>query len=109
MSDSLRRGLRTLLDALLAVLAAGVVDAYLVDMDPTQRGALAVALTGVISVIKNALEDSGKIPAVLKAPASDGADPVPDSGHADPGLLVGLIVGSLGTLLLLWLTGHLAG
>lgn len=77
MSDSLRRGLRTLLDALLAVLAAGVIDAYLVGLDPTQRTALAVALTGVISVVKNALEDRGTIPAVLKAPASDGADPVP--------------------------------
>lgn len=85
MSDSLRRGLRTLLDALLAVLAAGVVDAYLLNLDATQRATLVVALTGVISAVKNGLEDRGAIPALLKAPASSGAHPVPDD-HGESGI-----------------------
>ena len=78
MSDSLRRGVRTLLDALLALLAAGLIDNFLVNLDQTQRASLAVALTGVISVVKNELEDRGTIPALLKSPASDGVNPVPD-------------------------------
>lgn len=79
MTDSVRRGIRTLLDAILAVLAAGVIEEFFVNMTDTQRAVLALALVGAITTIKNALEDAGKIPALLKAPASDGADPVPEA------------------------------
>lgn len=111
MSDAARRGIRTLLDALLAVLAAGVVDAYLLNLDATQRATLVVALTGVISAVKNALEDRGAIPALLKAPASSGAHPLPeghyrgdghDHGAVDGTLLATVVMAIVLAALVLW-------
>ena len=84
MSDATRRGIHTLLDVLLALVTAGLIEAYLVDLDSTQQAALVLGLTGAISAIKNGLEDRGAIPALLKAPASDGVDPVPDYPQVPP-------------------------
>lgn len=89
MNDSTRRGLRTAIDFLPAVLLAcaacfadpdfrnALTDLGLGGLIPIFSAVVLVLLT-LISKIKNALEDAGKIPALLKAPASQGENPVPD-------------------------------
>lgn len=82
MSDAKRRGVRTILQMLLALLTGGglygVLKVFGLELDTDQYTILSGALLPVVTVVMNALEDKGTIPAVLKAPASDGVDPVPD-------------------------------
>ena len=66
------------------VKAAGESDGQLVRIDVNFLGNVAIAATisGIIALIswaQNALEDKTAIPAVLKAPASEGQNPVPDA------------------------------
>lgn len=81
MTDAIRRSLRTLAQALIA-LAAGVptiAAAFDLDAGTVARvGAVLAVATAVITAAVNALEDRGTIPALLKAPPSAGANPVPD-------------------------------
>jgi len=82
MNDSTRRALRTIFDLVPAVLATLAVLVPLLDLDAgtvAKIGALVATITVVFAKVRNGLEDAGVIPAVLKAPASDGADPVPDT------------------------------
>lgn len=87
-SDSTRRALRTGLDAVLALVAAvgaalvvpgfgDVLDGMTGAGATATIGGIVAALTVFLTKLRNALEDRGTIPAVLKAPASDGVDPVP--------------------------------
>lgn len=81
MNDPIRRALRTLLWLTLA--AAGAVPALAAAFDvPAQLVGKIVAVftfAGVlITAAINGLEDRGTIPALLKAPPSAGANPVPD-------------------------------
>lgn len=81
MKDSTRRGLRTVLQMIVTVLTTGSGTALLqlfgVDVTPQQWAVVSTALLPLVTIVLNELEDSGKIPALLKAPASDGEDPVP--------------------------------
>lgn len=77
MSDSLRRSIRTLLQAILGALGAGLLNVIFKGIDPAVLAVIGVILTTVITQVQNALEDAGAIPALLKAPASDGDHPVP--------------------------------
>ena len=97
MNDALRRALRTFIQAFVGTLsvmlvpflydlvkAAGESDGQLVRIDVNFLGNVAIAATisGIIALIswaQNALEDKTAIPAVLKAPASEGQNPVPDA------------------------------
>lgn len=113
-TDSTRRSLRTGIDAILTVLTALLaVVAYpgLPDLLDSALGrpgatvAIGVVLGALLlffTKVRNALEDRGKIPALLKAPASPGADPVPDPrdarGHVD--LATVLLVIAIALLLL---------
>jgi len=78
--DAIRRGIRTLIQALpaSAVVAALVAFGVLDATDAGKIASLTVILTGVFSAVQNALEDGNVIPALLKAPASNGAKPVPN-------------------------------
>lgn len=85
-SDSTRRALRTGIDAILGVLVAlagvvvipGLDEALgLTGGELARAGVIVGALVLFFTKLRNALEDRGTIPAVLKAPASDGADPIP--------------------------------
>lgn len=81
MTDAVRRALRTLL--WLTIAAAGAVPALAAafNVDAALVGKIVAAFTfaGVlITAAINGLEDRGTIPAVLKAPPSAGANPVPD-------------------------------
>lgn len=61
-SDALRRGIRTLIDVLLAGGSSGLIVLLLhvfgVEVSAEQFAALMATLTPVLSVVKNALEDS---------------------------------------------------
>lgn len=88
MSDALRRACRTFIQSFLgSVLTSGVLSAIetdgVVDYSVLQKvgvSALAAGLIAFLSFMQNALEDSPTValPALLKAPASEGVDPVPD-------------------------------
>lgn len=89
MSDAIRRGIRTYLDSLIGSftvlwLSSGIgADGTLpgvADLSVIGKLGLAAVISSVpmaLSIVKNSLEDHGKIPAILKAPASDGVAPVP--------------------------------
>ncbi len=76
LTDARRRSWRTLFQVIAAVLVAEGFDRYL---DPTDENALVLVplLAWVFAYAQNALEDHGVIPALLKAPASSGARPIP--------------------------------
>lgn len=81
MPDSMRRGLRTLVQVLIGQIAAGGLTAIWNDyishhhIDPTIMVAMGIVLSALVSWAQNSLEDSGAIPSVLKAQASSGANP----------------------------------
>lgn len=110
LSDSTRRALRTAYGFVVALL--GIIPTILLLLPDSVRSGtlggqdLSAILTTIVvwhtfsTKLINALEDAGKIPAWLKAPASDGVNPVPDdAGYAAPGLLVLLLL----IILLVWL------
>lgn len=83
MSDAVRRAIRTFVQAFFGVLAtSGIFSAAgetgVVDWSGLKRVGISAAAAGVVALFsyaQNALEDAGTIPAALKAPASDGANP----------------------------------
>lgn len=82
MSDAQRRAVRGfvqigLVSAVIALLAAFEV----ISWTETQTVAVMAVATPIVAFIQNWMEDQGAIPAYGKAPASVGANPVPDSGH----------------------------
>lgn len=111
MSDALRRALRTFLWAFLgSIITNGVLSTIqtegIVDWSVLRKAAVSAAAAGVIALltwIVNALEDNGVVPALLKAPPSPGANPVPnDAGAVSP---LGIVVVILVLLVLLYLAG----
>lgn len=86
LNDSTRRALRTAYQYLLAAglglppLLALIPDSLLKENAgvATLIGGLLAVLLVVVKVL-NTLEDRGVIPAWLKSPASDGANPKPDN------------------------------
>lgn len=83
MKDSTRRALRTLAHGVIAGLIAVPVMAAALPTPDGRIGAIVatvVAICAAVTKVVNALEDAGAIPALFKAPASDGADPVPAGG-----------------------------
>jgi hypothetical protein len=78
MSDSTRRAARTVYQLVISLIAVIPVLAGLgVAWEPAARVIAALIGFGAIATkLINALEDKGLIPAWLKAPASDGANPV---------------------------------
>lgn len=81
LSDSTRRSIRSLFDLIPAVLGAMLILVPVLDLSAATTakiGATVAAISLALTKIRNGLEDAGLIPALLKAPASNGADPVPD-------------------------------
>lgn len=106
MTDSLRRALRSVLWLLIAAVAA-VPSAAAVFNLPAEKatGVVAMLTPFVLAVTKivNALEDNGTIPALLKAPASSGENPLPDEAGQST---VFVVVATLaGVAILLWMLG----
>lgn len=81
MTDAVRRSLRTLIWLCAAAVPAvpGLAAAFSLDAVLVGKIVAAFTFAGVIATgIVNGLEDRGTIPALLKAPPSAGANPVPD-------------------------------
>lgn len=87
MNDSTRRAIRTGVDTLLGLLASIAVvfvvpgfEDWMNDQGWGKAFATAalmvVVLTAFLTKLKNWLEDEHNFPALLKAPASDGQNPV---------------------------------
>lgn len=80
MTDSTRRTIRTGIDVVLAILASGLIEVLVEGRaDAPRIVGIVGALTLLFTKLRNAGEDAGLIPAVLKAPPSAGANPVPDN------------------------------
>ena len=79
LNDSTRRALRTGYQFVVAL--AGIVPTFLLalptDSPLATRMAVVLGFLTLATKFLNSLEDRGVIPAWLKAPASDGANPVP--------------------------------
>jgi hypothetical protein len=81
MTDPIRRALRTLL--VLVVTMAGAVPALAAVFDvPAGTVAQVVAVFTfagtLLTALLNHVEDTTSMPALLKAPASEGENPLPD-------------------------------
>jgi len=87
-NDALRRAVRTFIQSFIGVgmtmfLASYTTPGVLPGIEVMQRIGIAAATAGVISVltfVQNALEDNTSTPALLKAPASSGENPIPKEG-----------------------------
>lgn len=70
MTEPRRRAIRTLLQATLGAVSAGVLgliaDSLGWTIDERLLATIAVVLTAVITQVQNALEDAGTIPTLLK-------------------------------------------
>lgn len=90
MPDPIRRALRTFVQAFLgSLLTSGVLSAAatdgVVDWSALKKAGIAAAAAAVIALFtlaQNLLEDTTRFPAVLKAVASSGENPVPAPGRA---------------------------
>lgn len=78
-SDPLRRGLRGLLQIGTVQAAMGLYNAFAVTpLNATQMVAITMTATPLLIFGQNWLEDNTAFPAIGKAPASGGQEPVPD-------------------------------
>ena len=79
MSDALRRAIRTAMQ-LIAGGGLGTVVTEIVakTADPAVKAAIVLASVWVVTYAQNWLEDNTAFPALLKAPASEGENPVPE-------------------------------
>ena len=79
MSDAQRRALRSLFQVTLVQALITLYNAFAaVPLTVEQASAITLVATPLLVFGQNWLEDSTSFPAVLKAPASSGENPVPD-------------------------------
>jgi hypothetical protein len=86
MPDYIRRTIRGFVQAFLgSFLTSGVLSAAatdgIVDWSLARKAIIAAVAAGfvaAVTLVQNLLEDTTSIPALLKAPASEGENPVPD-------------------------------
>jgi hypothetical protein len=78
MNDATRRALRSLFQVGLVTAFVQLLIAFNVPVTAQQQAAIVAFATPLLVLVQNLLEDAGSIPAYGKAPASPGANPVPD-------------------------------
>jgi hypothetical protein len=86
MTDAIRRGLRTALWGLVAMTGAipGLAAAFDLPAGIVAKvTTVFTAIAALVTVAINAAEDKGLVPALLKAPASSGENPLPDDAGGD--------------------------
>lgn len=76
MKDSKRRAIRTLVQLIAGGGLAALTQQLAGDVPAAYVPYLMIGYTTAVSLAQNYAEDQGWIPAVLKAKASDGAEPV---------------------------------
>ena len=103
MSDPIRRALRTLFQFVAAGGLTQLVDEIAADLDGTAKAAVFMAAALLVTYAQNELEDRGKVPAFIKAPASDGVNPVPGDRGQSVGLVPILLLAILVVLLIAFL------
>lgn len=80
MSDSTRRAIRTFFDLAPGFLVTLGIVVGLLDLSVETTAKVSGVLAGatlILAKLRNAAEDAGLVPAVLKAPPSPGENPVP--------------------------------
>lgn len=83
ITDPIRRALRTLFQFIAAGGLTAFINEVVAKIEDTRLTALILAGSLLlVSYAQNELEDHGTIPALLKAPASSGENPVPAAGRA---------------------------
>lgn len=94
MSDPIRRALRTLFQFIAGGGIAAIITEVIAKVDdPLAQVSIAAVGAFLVALAQNELEDRGAIPAFGKAPASDGANPVPDDhGQSTLGIAVAALV-----------------
>lgn len=83
MSDALRRGIRTLFQFIVAGGLTTAVNELADGMSPTYKAIVQGLNLLLVTYAHNELEDHGTIPAVLKAPASEGENPYPEDAGVE--------------------------
>lgn len=83
MTDPIRRALRTLVQFVAAGGLTALVDEVAADLYGSAKAAVFMLAALLVTYAQNELEDRGAIPAIGKAPASDGANPIPDDIPGD--------------------------
>lgn len=86
MTDPVRRAIRGWLQTFLgSLITSGVLSSFeaegVVDWAILKKALISAIVAGVVAVItlvQNLLEDTTSFPALLKAPASEGVNPIPD-------------------------------
>lgn len=79
MSDAQRRAVRTFVQVGLVQALLALYNAFApTDLTVEQTTAITLVATPVVGFIQNWLEDNTSAPALLKAPASRGENPVPN-------------------------------
>ena len=81
MPDYVRRAIRTAIQLVASGALTALVDKIVGGMSPEAAGMVLAIWQIVVAFAHNALEDTGAIPALLKAPASSGEHPVPADGQ----------------------------
>lgn len=80
MSDAQRRALRSFLQIGFVQAILVLYNAFAeVDLTAEQVSAITLVATPLLVLAQNMLEDGTSFPALLKAPASVGTNPVPDA------------------------------
>lgn len=76
MPDSIRRPLRTLVQLVAAGGLTALVNQLVIDLPAQYAVYVTIGFTLLVSFAQNYCEDAGWIPAVGKATASSGANPI---------------------------------
>lgn len=77
MSDATRRFLRTVIQLIASGGLTAIVDAVVGGLSPAMIALVLAVWQAVVTYCHNWLEDNTRFPAMLKAPASQGVNPVP--------------------------------
>jgi negative regulator of sigma E activity len=80
VNDASRRSVRTLLQIGVVEGVLQLLTAFGLQLTEEQHAAILVVATPLVTALQCWLEDNSNMPAILKAPASEGQNPTPADG-----------------------------
>lgn len=96
MSDATRRALRTLFQFVVAGGLTALVNTAADGLDSSWLALVQAVNQLLVTFAQNWLEDNTGVPAILKAPASGGENPVPDdAGQSVIAIVVAIVLAAL--------------